>query len=119
MRFLTVVLIVAGILGAGWAWFFGPYYLDAYKMNDIVGSSVLSWAAYDENRGHLELADGLRKREIPAYLTPDACRFYTEAGGIKVVDCAWTADVYLPFDQARRLHFQVVKSAGTDGRLLE
>jgi hypothetical protein len=120
MRFLTVVLALAALLGVGWAWFFGPYWIDYYKMNDVVGSAALSWSAFNEARGRMELADGLRKREIPDYLTPDACRFYEEAGSVKVVDCAWTVDVYIPVvATARRLSFQVVKSVGTDGRLLE
>ncbi len=120
MRFTTIVLVVAVIAGLGWAWLFGPYYVDAYKMNDVAGTAVLSWAAFDEPRGRIELADQLRKREIPDYLTPEACRFYMEAGNVKVVDCQWTADVYLPLvEQARRLSFQVKKSAGTDGRLIE
>ncbi|MDP2312754.1 MAG: hypothetical protein Q8P41_07600 [Pseudomonadota bacterium] len=120
MRFLTYVLIALVAAAGGWAWFFGPYWLDYYKMEDVVGSAVLSWAAFNENKGKMELAEGLRKREIPDYLTPDACRFYQEGGGVKVVDCAWTVDVYLPLvDQARRLNFRVIQSAGSDGRLLE
>lgn len=120
MRFLTVVLIVAAVAGAGWAWLFGPYYVDAWKMQDVAGTAVLSWAAFDETRGRMELADQLRKREIPDYLTPDACKFYKEPGEVKVVDCVWTVDVYLPVvDQARRLSFQVTQAASTDGRLLE
>jgi hypothetical protein len=120
MRFLTYVLIVAALAAGGWVWFFGPYWIDSYKMQDVVGSAVLSWAAFDEGKGKAELAAELKRREIPDYLTPDACSFYLESGGVKVVDCAWTVDVYLPLvDQARRLSFQVVKSAGTDGRLIK
>ena len=32
MRFLTFVLIVAALFGAGWAWLFGPYWVDYYRM---------------------------------------------------------------------------------------
>ncbi|MDP2305379.1 MAG: hypothetical protein Q8P18_05085 [Pseudomonadota bacterium] len=120
MRVLTMVLIVAALAAAGWAWLFGPYWVDYFKMQDVAGSAVLSWAAYDETRGRSELAEQLKFREIPDYLTPDACRFYIEAGGIKVVDCAWTVDVYIPLvEEARRLSFSVVQSASTDGRLLK
>ncbi len=120
MRFLTLVLILAAAAGAGWVWLFGPYWIDAYRMNDVAGSAALSWAAFDEPRGRMELAQELRRREIPDYVTPDQCRFYLEPGDLKVVDCAWTVDVYLPVvDQTRRLSFQVVKSATPDGRLEE
>lgn len=120
MKFLTLVLILAAAAAAGWAWFFGPYYVDAFKMEDVAGSAALSWAAFDEQRGKMELAEELRRREIPDYLTPDACKFYKQNGDEKVVDCAWTVDVYLPvIDQTRRLAFQVVQVANTDGRLAE
>jgi len=120
MRFLTYVLIVAALAAAGWAWYFGPYFVDSYKMQDVVGSAALSWAAFSEEKGKAQLAAELKRREIPDYLTPDACIFYMEPGGLKVVDCEWTVDVYLPVvDQARRLSFQVVKSASSDGRLVE
>ena len=44
MRFLTYVLIVAVALGVGWAWLFGPYWIDYYKMQDVVaaGATVTS-----------------------------------------------------------------------------
>jgi hypothetical protein len=120
MRFLTGVLIVAGLAALAWAWLFGPYWLDYFRMKDVVGSAALSWSAFDEARGRMELAQGLRKREIPDYLTPDACDFYQDPGGIKVVDCGWTVDVMIPgLDSARRLHFDVRESVGADGRLLE
>lgn len=120
MRWMTILLVVAALFAAGWAWLFGPYWIDYYKMQDIVGTTTLTWAAFDEPRAHSELAEGLRKREIPAYLTPEACSFYMEAGGLKVVDCAWAVEVAIPVvDQRRRLAFRVKKSASTDGRLLE
>ncbi len=119
MRFLSYVLIVAALLGAGWAWLFGPYWVDYFKMEDVVGSAVLSWAAFDEPRGKAELAEQLRFREIPDYLTPDACRFYKD-GKDKVVDCDWTVDVPIPVvDQTRRLRFRVTQMAGPDGRLVQ
>lgn len=120
MKPLPLLLFLAALAAAAWAWFFGPYYLDAVKMEDVAGSAVLSWAAFDEGRGRSELAEELRRREIPDYLTPDACKFYKQGGGEKVVDCSWTVDVYLPvIDHTRRLAFQVVQVAGADGRLAE
>lgn len=120
MRFITLVLVVAAALGAGWAWLFGPYWVDYYKMEDVVGSAALSWAAFGEPRGKAELVEQLRFREIPDYLTPDACRFYKEAVDVKVVDCDWTVDVQIPLvDQTRRMRFRVTQSAGADGRLLK
>lgn len=119
MRFLTFVLLVAALAGAGWVWLFGPYWVDYYKMKEVVGSAALSWAAFNEPRGRQELAYGLRQREIPDYLTPEACTFYVENGD-KVVDCAWTVDVVIPLvDDARRLHFQVIEAATADGRLAQ
>ena len=120
MRWMTIVLAIAAVVALVWAWLFGPYWLDYYKMQDIAGSATLSWAAFDENRGHMELADGLKKREIPAYLTPEACSFYTEAGGVKTVDCAWAVEVVIPVvEHRRRMSFRVKKSASTDGRLIQ
>jgi hypothetical protein len=118
MRIVSLLLLVAALAGIGWAWLFGPYWIDYYKMQDVAGSAVLSWAAFDETRGRMQLVEQLRHREIPDYITLDACRFYEEQGALKVVDCAWTADVYIPLvDQTRRLFFQVKKTATRDGRL--
>lgn len=120
MRFLTVVLIVALAFALGWAWLFGPYWMDYFRMKDVAGSAVLSWAAFDERKGHLELETELRRREIPDYFRADSCRFYKEPGDVKVVDCAWAVDVVIPVvAQTRRLSFQVKQSATKDGRLVE
>ena len=120
MRFLTVVLVIALAFAVGWAWLFGPYWMDYYKMKDVAGSAALSWAAFDERKGHLELEMELRRREIPDDFRADSCRFYKEPGDVKVVDCAWAVDVVIPVvAQTRRLSFQVKQSATKDGRLVE
>lgn len=120
MRWTTFLLLLAALAGLGWCWLFGPYYVDAWKMEDVAGSAVLSWANYNKGKGEQELARGLRDREIPEYLTPQACDFYEEPEQVKTVDCAWFVDVQIPVvDQARRLKFRVVKSASRDGRLMD
>lgn len=120
MRLSSFLLLLAALAGVGWAWIFGPYYVDAWKMEDVVGTAVLSWANLNRARGEEELASGLRDREIPDYLNPQACDFYEEGSGFKTVDCAWFVDVHVPVvDQTRRLKFRVVKTANRDGRLEE
>ena len=111
MRFLTAVLLVAALLGVGWYYYFGSYYIDAFKMNDVVGSAALSWTAYTQLRAQNELKDELKRREIPEYLTPEQCTFYEEPAGAKVVDCQWIVDVEVPVLGERRLKFRVAKAA--------
>ena len=119
MRVLTFLLIVAAIAGIGWYAIFGSYYVDAWKMGDVAGSAAASWAAFNEEKGHYQLIDEMKRREIPDYLTPDQCTFYEDAGGVKVVDCDWYVDVYPPMVEPRRLKFKVVRAASPDGRLEE
>lgn len=111
MKFLTVVLIIAAAIGAGWAYYFGPYYMDEYRMTDVVGTAALTWGAYNEDRAHVELKDQMRLREVGEYLTPEECTFYEDVGNTHVVDCSWYVDVQLPFDNGRRLNFRVAYSA--------
>lgn len=117
MRFLSVVLLVAVLIGLGWSYYFGSYYVDAFKMNDVVGSAALSWTAYTQQRAQNELKDQLKRREIPEYLTPEQCTFYEEPEGAKVVDCQWHVDVEVPLMGERRLRFRVAKAA--NGNMLE
>ena len=120
MRILTPVLTIAVLAGLAWCYIFGPYYVDDYRMQDVVGTTALTWAAYDETRAHHELVAQLRDREIPEYLTPESCSFYEDVGEVKVVDCQWMVDVYIPYtDVVRRLSFRRVKSASKDGRLID
>lgn len=120
MKLFTVLGILLVLVAGGWAFFFGPYYVDSLKMEDVAGSAALTWVAFDEAKGRAELAEQLRRREIPDYFTPESCRFYGAPGDQKVVDCAWTVDVYLPVvDQTRRLSFHVKKTASADGRLVD
>ena len=119
MKFLTVVLIAAAIVGAAWAWFFAPYYIDAWKMQDVTGSAAASWAAFTEEKGRAKLHDELKRREIPDYLTEDKCTFYEDVGEVKVVDCDWYVAVYTPLVEPRRLKFRVVRAVGRGGRLAE
>lgn len=111
MRFLTVVLLAAVLVGLGWYYYFGSYYIDAFKMNDVVGTSALTWTAYNQVRAQNELKDQLKRREIPEYLTPEQCTFYEEPEGAKVVDCQWVVDVEVPMLGERRLKFRVAKAA--------
>lgn len=118
MRFLTVVLLVALAAGAGWAWLVGPYYLDAWKMEDVVGSAALMWAAQNEDRARVQLRDEMQRRTVGPYITPDLCTFYEDPGNVKVVDCSWYVDVDIPAMGPRRFRYRVMKSASPDGRLL-
>lgn len=119
MRFLTVVLLAALAAGIGWGVIFGPYYIDAWKMEEVAGSAAASWAAYNEEKGRYQLIDEMKRREIPEYLTPDKCNFYEDADQSKIVDCNWYVDVYPPLVEPRRLKFHVTRAAGPDGRLVE
>jgi hypothetical protein len=115
---MTFVLLVLAVIGAGWCYYFGRYYLDEWKMKDIAGSAATSWANLGEQRGRDKLEEEMRRREISGYLTKEQCTFYEDPGGVKVVDCSWFVDVILPFtDSARRLRFKVTKAADADGRL--
>lgn len=111
MKFLTVVLIVAAAAGAAWCYYFGPYYLDEYRMQDVVATTALTWAAYSEDRAHVELKDQMRLREVGSYLTPEQCTFYEDVGETKVIDCDWYVDVFLPGDNGRRIKFKVAYAA--------
>ena len=117
MRFLTVVLLVALAAAAGWGWYFGPYFVDAWKMEDIAGTAAITWSALGEDKGHAKLSEEMRRREIPAYLTEDKCTFYEDAGQMKVVDCDWYVDVYPPLITPRRLKFRVTKASDANGKL--
>lgn len=117
MRVLSFLLIVALAAGCGWAYIFGPYYLDAWKMQDVVGSAALSWSAFTEEKGRAQLREELQRREIPGYFTEDKCTFYEEPDGMKVVDCEWYVDVYPPLVAPRRLKFSVAKAASASGVL--
>ncbi|MFZ5476361.1 MAG: hypothetical protein ACOZNI_06250 [Myxococcota bacterium] len=120
MKLSTFLLLVAAVAGAGWCWLFGPFYWDHFKMSDVVGTTALTWAAYNEERARAEFKHQLKQRGIPDYLTIEACAFHEGAGGLKVVDCRWYVDVVIPFtDSARRLNFQVLKTATPDGRLTD
>lgn len=118
MRFLTLVLIVAALMGIGWAVIFGPYWIDAWKMQDVVGSAALSWDAFSEDKGRQQLLDEMKRREIPEYLTPEECTFFEEPDHSKVVDCNWYVDVYPPLIEPRRLKFRVIRAAN-NGHLEE
>ncbi len=111
MKFLTVVLIIAAAAAAGWCYYFGPYYLDEFRMNDVVGSAALSWTAYSEDRAHETLRQEMQHRGVGEYLTTEDCNFYTDVGDTKVVDCSWYVDVQLPGNQGRRLNFRVAYAA--------
>jgi hypothetical protein len=118
MRIGSVILLLAVILGGGWVYFFGTHYIQAIKMEDVVGSAALSWQALGETRGHQQLGEEMRRREIPSYITPEECTFYEEPGGTKVVECSWFVDVYLPLmKEGRRLRFRVAKAASPSGDL--
>ena len=121
MRLLTFVLILAAVLALGWAWLFGPYWIDYFKMKTIVGTAALSWSAYDMERGKRELAHLLRAEHIPEYLTPDACKFYeAKINQEKTVDCAWTVEVAMPLHlEPRRLHFSIIEVVNAEARVEE
>lgn len=120
MKVMTFLLIVAALVGAGWCWFFGTHYVQAWKMSDVVGSAALSWQSLGENRGHQQLEEEMRRREIPGYITPDMCTFYEEPDETKIVECSWFVDVYLPMvKEGRRLRFRVAKAADHSGTLTD
>lgn len=118
MKIGTVLLLLAAIVGGGWSYYFGIHHVQAYKMNDVVGTAALTWVALGETRAHQKLDEELRRREIPEYVTPENCTFYEDAGE-KTVECSWVVDVYLPFvADGRRMRFRVAKTALANGELI-
>ncbi len=111
MKFMTVVLILLATAGLGWAYYFGPYYVDYFKMHDVAATGALNWSAYNESHAREEVRMQMNQRKIGEYLTPDQCTFYQDVGDTKVVDCEWYVDVYLPGDSGRRVNFSVVYAA--------
>ncbi len=119
MKIGTLLLLVAAIVGGGWAYYFGTHEVQAYKMNDIVGTTVLTWVSLGDTRAHQKLDQELRRREMPDYITPEQCTFYEEAGE-KTVECSWVVDVYLPMvKEGRRLRYRVAKSGLANGDLVD
>lgn len=111
MKFTTVVLILLVAAAGGWAYYFGPYYVDYFKMQDVTASAALNWTAYSEAHAREELRTEMKRRNVGEYLTPEVCTFFEDVGETKVVDCEWYVDVYLPGDKGRRLEFSVVYAA--------
>lgn len=109
------VLLLAVVVGLGWAYYMGPGWIGYYKMQDITGTAALTWANYNQGRSEINLKDALRTREVSA-VTPADCK-YVERGAMKVVTCTWNYDVDIPVVGRRRTKFHVEKAAGQDGRL--
>lgn len=118
MKSGSVVLLLLAAGGAGWMYYFGRHHLDAYLMNDVVGTSARTWESFGAVRARQKLDEELRRRNLPGYITPEQCTFAEEPGDVKLVDCAWSVDVYLPFvAEGRRLRFRVAKAVNPDGSL--
>jgi hypothetical protein len=119
MKLGSWLLLIGGVVGAGWCWYFAPYYIDWIKMDEVVGDAALSWRAYGLKRGEEELAGQIKDRGLPDYLHPGLCTFDEHRTTQELrVYCAWKVDVYLPGPlPARRLSFESEKVVGPDGRL--
>ncbi len=119
MKLGTLVLWLLLVLGAGWLWFFAPYYVDWIKMGEAAGDAALTWQAFGKKRGEDELVIRMKERGLPDYLHPGLCSFDEIPGdGSKQVYCSWDVDVYLPQPfPPRRLSFECLKVVGADGKL--
>ncbi|MSQ02508.1 MAG: hypothetical protein EXR71_11565 [Myxococcales bacterium] len=114
---ISLLLVVGALAGGGWLKYFGPFYLDAYRMEEITESVALTWSAYTKPRAEGELVAQFRDRDID-YITPEHCNL-EERGGEFSVSCAWQVDVYPPLIAGRRLDFLVESVASKDRRLVE
>ncbi len=119
MRNVLGFLFLAAIAaGGGWCYYFSGYYIDAYKMEDVCGTSALTWVAYaDKFKAQQTLGVEMERRSIEENPSAEDCEFFEE-GANKVVQCHWQVDVYPPVGGARRLKFDVKKSATPDSKLL-
>ena len=52
---LRLVLVVGLVVGAGWAYLFGPAWLVKYQMEEIVASAAMTWANSGLDKGKYEL----------------------------------------------------------------
>ncbi len=114
---ISLLLVVGALAGGGWLTYFGPYYMDSYRMEEITQTVALTWAAFTKQRAETELLTQLRDRDID-YITPEHCNL-KEMGGDFLVSCTWQVDVYPPLVAGRRLDFTVESVASKDGRLVD
>lgn len=119
MKNFILFAFAAGVLGFGyWYTYFGPFFYDQWKMNDICGTAALSWAAFSKERGESELRLEMRRRQIGEEVVPEDCEFYEDVGN-KVVECQWQVDVMAPLLGTRRLKLFASAAASPDNRLVK
>lgn len=111
-------MLVGVVLGIGWGALFGPHYIDYWQIDEVVGTAALSWTVFDIVRCKNDMSYEMNRMGIES-VSIDDCSF-NEARGLKTVSCQWKVDVEIPLvGQTRRISFDVEKSAGPDGRLVE
>lgn len=114
-----LALILGAVCAAGWAYYYGPYYYDDFKMQTCVGDAVLTWASLGMEKGKDQLRQSMNERSIGDYLDRDKyCRFYEESDE-KNVECEWEVIVEVPLLGRRRVSFDRIASATRDGRLAD
>jgi hypothetical protein len=119
-QLVSLLLMVGAVVGVGWCYYFAPFYIEHFRMGDVVGSAAMTWHALGEKKGREELLVRMRQREIDSeYLDPATrCQFYEEEGN-KIVGCEWEVEVYPPLVGGRRLHFAVRKGVGANGDVVD
>lgn len=115
----SLALAIGVIVGAGWLWLFGPYYMDAWKMENCVGDAALTWANLGIDKGKDQLRMSMDERSIGDEIDRNAnCRFYEEED-VKIVECEWEVIVDVPGLGKRKLSFDQYAGATRDGRLAD
>lgn len=91
-KLIWAALVVSGLYAAANIY---PIYLVKFEVSEIVQVVLLEWRDKNKTRAQSRLTAEFKKREIPAYVYPEDCEFYTQQKQ-KHLDCWWEAEFTFP-----------------------
>jgi hypothetical protein len=91
-KVITAVIVLGGLLVAATIY---PIYLAKWEMKEIIQVVLLEWRDKNKTRAQSRLVSEIRKREVPTYIYPEDCDFYTR-GKERHLDCWWEVEIDYP-----------------------
>ncbi len=92
---MSLVAIPAIVLAALGFWV-GPYFLDDWRMDQLVAAVALDWRDFGLERARMRLQYELDHRKVGLQVNDETCKMSREDGQ-SIVSCAWAVDLDLPF----------------------
>ena len=110
LLFLVAFTLVAALLG--------PYVKDDVELDHIVRAVALDWRDFGEEQARTRLQYELDRRQIGLQVADSDCVFEVPEPEWRVVRCAWSVDVEVPFvDNSIPLSFESEAEVAPDGDL--